>query len=335
MIKSLEEDNKTLDTYHLSLITISMDSFKIAIDELSRLMELFEGAEKDNFEKAINIILNRTGRVIVCGLGKSGLVGQKISATFSSTGVPSIFIHATEAYHGDLGSVLEGDVVILISYSGETDEVIRLIPVLKQRNIKIISIVGNMESSLAKNSDAALYAGVTREACPNNLAPTTSCITTLAVGDAIAVSIMEKTGFEAEDFAKNHPGGSLGKRLLTKVSDVMRIEDLPIVSPSDSIADVIMTITKARMGIAIVIHKDNLEGVITDGDLRRMMLKTDNLKGLQASDIMSHSPHTVNKNMNLFDAEETMLENKVTSLVVTDGTKKVCGLLEIYDKGET
>ena len=286
----------------------------------------------NEFEKAVDIIQNTKGKVVIVGLGKSGLLGSKMAATFASTGTPSFFMHATEAYHGDIGMVTEGDSVILISYSGETDEVIRLIPIFNERGIKIISIVGDANSTLAKHSDATLLVTVEREACPHNLAPTTSSLTTLAMGDALAITLMKRNNFQKEDFAKNHPGGSLGRRLLTKVKDVMHKLPLPIVSENSDIREVICCMTEGRMGIAIVQEGRELKGVITDGDLRRMLLKADKLDGIKASDIMTKKPEIINENKNLYDAEKIMLEKKITVLLVCNDNSDIVGLLQIYAK---
>jgi len=283
----------------------------------------------EEFETAVSLILNTKGKIIVVGLGKSGLLGTKIAATFSSTGTPSSFMHATEAYHGDIGMVTRIDSVILISYSGETDEVIRLIPILEERGVKIISIVGEKNSTLARHSNSALIVKVEREACPHNLAPTTSCLTTIAMGDALAIALMEKRKFKEEDFARNHPGGSLGKRLLTKVKNVMK-KQLPMVSENSDIREVILTMTEGRMGIAIVTENNKLKGVVTDGDLRRMLLKVGSIDNINASDIMTKNPLTINENINLYDAEEIMLEKKITVLIATDDNGDISGLLQIY-----
>ncbi len=226
--------------------------------------------------------------------------------------------------------VESGDSVILISYSGETDEVIRLIPIFNERGIKIISIVGVEKSTLAKFSDATLLVTVEREACPHNLAPTTSSITTLAMGDALAVTLMERANFQKEDFAKNHPGGSLGRRLLTKVKDVMHKLPLPIVAENTGIREVICEMTEGRMGIAIVQEGAELKGVITDGDLRRMLLKADSLDDIKASDIMSKNPEIISENKNLYDAEKVMIDKKITVLLVCNDNSDIVGLLQIY-----
>ena len=302
------------------------NTFLLGAEALKNLADSLD----NEFEKAIDIIQNTDGKVVVVGLGKSGLLGSKMAATFASTGTPSFFMHATEAYHGDIGMVESGDSVILISYSGETDEVIRLIPIFNERGIKIISIVGVEKSTLAKFSDATLLVTVEREACPHNLAPTTSSITTLAMGDALAVTLMERANFQKEDFAKNHPGGSLGRRLLTKVKDVMHKLPLPIVAENTGIREVICEMTEGRMGIAIVQEGAELKGVITDGDLRRMLLKADSLDDIKASDIMSKNPEIISENKNLYDAEKVMIDKKITVLLVCNDNSDIVGLLQIY-----
>ncbi len=238
------------------------DTYKAAIDRLV-------GHLDSQFDHAVDLILASSGQVIVCGMGKSGLFGQKISSTLASTGTPSIFLHPAEAIHGDLGRVRANDVLLLISNSGETEEIISLLPAFERIGITGIAFTGNMNSSLARHCDIVLDISVDREACPLNLAPTTSGLTSLVMGDALAIALMEKRGFKVEDFAATHPGGALGKRLLTRVSDQMITENLPFVDGSESMSSAIVTMTEGRLGIALVGTPDHLEGIITDGDLRR------------------------------------------------------------------
>ena len=276
------------------------------------------------------MILSAQGSVIVCGMGKSGLVGRKISATLSSTGTPSVFLHPAEAMHGDLGIVRTGDVMILISYSGETEEIVRLLPALRRLEVKIIAIVGQVNSSLGKAASICLDAAVDKEACPLNLAPTTSTLTTLVLGDALAILLMQERGFKSVDFAATHPGGKLGKKLLNTVGDVMRTHDLPFVRPDTPMIDVILAMTEGRLGLALVGEADNLLGIITDGDLRRMLVEGGNLAESIASQIMNPAPQTISSATALGDAEEVMADARIQCLVVTDTDGMVAGVIQIF-----
>ena len=269
--------------------------------------------------------------LIIAGMGKSGLIGKKMAATFASTGTPSFFLHPAEAFHGDLGMVTKGDLIILISYSGETEEVIRLIPYLKQLDVTLISFVGKMESTLALHSDVALDVSVEREACPNNLAPTNSTLATLAMGDAWAVTLIRERDFRAHDFARFHPGGSLGRRLLTRVKDVMHGQALPAVGPDESVQDPLIVMTEGRLGMLLVMDGTELLGIVTDGDLRRALQKHGNLRDVKVSDIMSADPMTIYENAMVVDAEERMKAHKVKALVVLNDHNHVTGILEIFD----
>jgi arabinose-5-phosphate isomerase len=282
------------------------------------------------FQRAVELILACPGRVVICGMGKSGLIGKKFAATFASTGTPSFFLHPGEAFHGDLGMLKPSDVVILISYSGETEEVIKLIPSLNAFGNIIIAMAGNGKSTLAKNSDVFLDVSVEREVCPNNLAPTTSTLATMAMGDALAVALIKARNFQPMDFARFHPGGSLGRRLLTRVRDVMRT-NLPRVAPDSSVRECLFTMTSGRMGLALIMKETKLEGIITDGDLRRALLKDPQMLEKPVSVFMTRSPVTIDAETNLAQAEAFMLERKVRALVVTEGGEKVCGVMEIFD----
>lgn len=283
-----------------------------------------------NFDTAVNTILKSKGRVIVSGVGKSGIVGKKISATLASTGTPSVFLHPTEAFHGDLGMVHKNDVLILISYSGETEELLQIIPFLKNNGNQVIAITGGLSSTLAVNSHATLNVKVYKEACPLALAPTSSTTATLAMGDALAVALMEARKFKAEDFARYHPGGSLGRKLLTTVEHVMRTEQLPLVTSFSNTSEVITAMTKGRLGLAIVHQNKTVKGIITDGDLRRSMEKhRQNFFSLKAADIMTQNPKTVSKEMKMAEAEELMNEYKITSLLVTK-KGKIEGVVQLY-----
>lgn len=284
----------------------------------------------ESFDRAVGMILDTQGRIIVSGMGKSGIIGKKIAATLASTGTPSFTVHPAEAYHGDLGMFTKKDVAILISYSGETEEVIRLIPSLRHFGVKTIALVGNPTSTLGRNSDVVLDVSVEREACPNNLAPTTSTTVALAMGDALAVALIEQRDFQPQDFAAFHPGGSLGRRLLTRVKDVMHTE-LPICSPLDSLKNVIMVITQKGLGIAVVVDKGEVRGVITDGDLRRALFNNNKLEGLTATNAMTSNPLTVNELEMFADAENIMLKANVTSLLVVGEDGVLRGVLKLQD----
>ncbi len=284
-----------------------------------------------DFTAAIDMILGTAGHVVVCGMGKSGLIGRKIAATLASTGTPSLFLHPAEAIHGDLGMVRAGDVVILISNSGETEEIVRLLPALQRLDAQIIALTAVGTSSMARAARIVLDISVDREACPLNLAPTTSSLNTLVIGDAIAVALMEARGFEAADFAMTHPGGSLGRRLLTRVRDAMRSDELPFVSPEASMQDVILKMTEGRLGMALVGSADHLVGIITDGDLRRLLVQGADLSVTMAGQVASASPLTIDGDQLMADAEARMQESKVQCLVVTDADGHVEGVVQIFE----
>ena len=300
--------------------------FEIEAKSLTDLSKQLDG----NFDLAIEAILKTKGRLVVSGVGKSGLIGRKISATFASTGTPSFFMHPVEAFHGDLGVVKKEDIFIGISYSGETEELLKLIPFIKANKIKFIGISGNPKSTLALNSDFHLNVKVYKEACPLELAPTSSTTATLAMGDALAVALMKARDFQPKDFAQFHPGGSLGKKLLTTVESCMFKKELPVVKLNDGIKQVINTMSSGRLGLAIVIDKNIIKGIITDGDLRRAMDKfTAKLFDMNASQIMTSNPRVISKNMMMAEAEELMNNHKITSLLVGD-KGKLQGIVQIY-----
>ena len=289
-----------------------------------------ENGLDERFEQSVNVISQTGQHVIICGMGKSGLVGRKIAATLSSTGTAALFLHPAEAIHGDLGMVREKSVVILISHSGETEEVVKLLPALRRLDTKIIALVGSLDSTLAKASNIVLDASIDKEACPLNLAPTTSTLTTLVMGDALAIALMNRSGFKPEDFAANHPGGMLGMRLLSRVKDRMVQKELPLVKPNMPMSEVIVRMTEARLGLALV-HKDNLlRGIITDGDLRRMLVLGTNLSSTLAGDVMNESPLTIREDEMMVVAEQKMLEARVQSLVVVDKKGHINGVVQIY-----
>lgn len=299
-------------------------SYKLAIERLEKMLG-------DDFKSAVNVMQNTSEHIIVCGMGKSGLVGRKISSTLASTGTPSIFLHPAEAIHGDLGKVQKKSVVLLISYSGETGEILALIPALKRLNVTIIALTGVIQSTLASIADIVLDMSVDREACPLNLAPTTSTMITMVLGDALAVSLMELKDFKQEDFALTHPGGSLGKRLLSSVKDEMKQNNLPFVNQESSVQDVLIKMTEGRLGLALVGSKEHLYGVITDGDIRRALIDNQNFSNLKAKDLMNENPLTAIETDNLQIAEKRMREAKVQCLVVKNHIKEIVGVIQIFE----
>ncbi|HIW98175.1 MAG TPA: KpsF/GutQ family sugar-phosphate isomerase [Candidatus Tidjanibacter gallistercoris] len=295
-------------------------------------VEALAGQLTEDFEKAVRAILATHGKVIVTGMGKSGLVGRKIAATLASTGTPSFFLHPGEAYHGDLGMIEPGDIVLALSNSGQTDEVLRLIPYLQDNGNTVIAMTGNAASTLARNSTYHLDVSVKSEACPLSLAPTCSTTAQLAMGDALAVALMNERGFRAEDFARFHPGGSLGRRLLTRVGDVMRSEHLPTAAPSSKLGEVIITISDARMGVAVIMDGERIAGIVTDGDVRRAMLQYGaRFFDITAGEIMTRTPKVTRVSDRLTDAEQLMQDNKIHSLIVVDDKGALAGIVELYD----
>lgn len=285
----------------------------------------------DDFSHAVEHVLASTGKVIICGMGKSGQIGQKIAATLASTGTASFFMHPAEAIHGDLGMVSANDVFVAISNSGETDEVIRLIPFLHENGNCIIAITGKPNSTLAVNSNYHLNVCVEKEACPLQLAPTSSTTAALAMGDAFAVAIMVSRKFQPENFAKFHPGGSLGRKLLTKVKDVMRVLDLPFVRIDASISEIIKQISSARLGMTMVGDKDNFLGIITDGDIRRFLeIQGEKFHLLSAADMMTKNPKNISPSEKILPAIEKMNLSNITVLPVLE-QNKVVGVLHLYD----
>ena len=271
----------------------------------------------DEFVTAVTYIINSKGRVVITGIGKSAIIANKIVATMNSTGTPAIFMHAADAIHGDLGIIQADDVVICISKSGNTHEIKVLVPLLKRGNNKLIAITSNKNSVLAQAADSVLYAYVEKEACPNNLAPTTSTTAQLVLGDALAVCLLEMKHFGSEDFAKYHPGGALGKRLYLKVSDIVGNNQKPEVSVQTEVKQVIVEISAKMLGATAVIDNGNIVGIVTDGDIRRMLSKTDDIRGLTAKDIMSLNPKTIDRDCLAIDALSLMEKNKITQLLVT------------------
>ena len=284
-----------------------------------------------DFETAIKIIQQSQGRVVVVGMGKSGIIGHKIAATLASTGTPSFFVHPGEAFHGDLGMIRPMDVALLISNSGETEEVIRLLSFLEYQGNPVIAMTGNLDSTLARHAGTVLDISVHREACNNNLAPTSSTTATLVMGDALAITLSTLKNFQPEDFARFHPGGNLGRRLLTKVKDVMHSRSLPVCSPEATFRQVVHTMTQGRLGVALIMDNQQLHGIITDGDVRRTLEKHDNPLSLLAAEVMTASPKTIHEDERFSVAEERMQQDKINALVVTNSEKSVTGILQIYD----
>ena len=284
-----------------------------------------------NFENAVKFIYNSKGRVIVTGIGKSANIAAKIVATFNSTGTPAIFMHAADAIHGDLGSVLEHDVVICISKSGNTPEIKVLVPLIKNYGNKIIAITGNIDSFLGKNADFTLNTFVEKEACPNNLAPTTSTTAQLVMGDALAICLLELKEFSSTDFAKYHPGGALGKRLYLRVSDLIVNNELPQVSQNESIVKVIVEISEKRLGVTAVVENSKIIGIITDGDIRRMLTKSTEINHLTAKDIMSKNPKTIQEDAMAIEALERMETNSITQILVTNHDNNYKGVVHLHD----
>ena len=285
----------------------------------------------DDFVTAVEKILEGKGRVIVTGIGKSAIIAQKIVATFNSTGTPASFMHASDAVHGDLGMIQQNDIVICISKSGNTPEIKVLTPLLKNAGNLLIGMVGQLESQLAQQADLVLNTSVDKEACPNNLAPTTSTTAQLAMGDALAISLLTARNFEPGDFARFHPGGSLGKKLYLKVSEIAKRNAKPSVTPDAPIKEVIIAISKNRLGVVVVIDKDQqIKGNITDGDIRRMLEKYSDLTDISAGEIMNSNPKTVDKDTLAATAFELIREYNITQLLVTDA-KQYFGIVHLHD----
>ena len=298
--------------------------------EAGSIMELREFID-DSFVEVVSLLDKMKGRLVVSGIGKSAIIGQKIVATLNSTGTPSIFMHAADAIHGDLGMVQQDDVVMIISKSGESPEIKVLITLIKNLGNKLIAMVGNLDATLALGADMVLNTTVSQEACPNNLAPTSSTTAQLAMGDALAVCLMEVKGFSSSDFAKFHPGGSLGKKLYLRVSDLSKLNERPAVNQNSSIKDVIVEITRKRLGLTAVLDEEGmLTGVITDGDLRRMLEKGNDIIYTTAKDIMGIHPKTIEGDALAVDALDRMRKNNITQLIVTED-KHYAGVIHLHD----
>ena len=308
-----------------------ISSAKVLLTAYRKALVGLEDGLGEEFAKAVDLMQGSAGHVVVCGMGKSGIIGRKISSSLASTGTPSLFLHPAEAIHGDLGMVRRGDVVLLISYSGSTEEIVRLLPAFSRLDARLIVLTGNPHSMIAEAAEITLDISVDREACPLNLAPTTSSLNSLVLGDALAVALMEARGFAETDFANTHPGGTLGRRLLMRVRDKMCTENLPFVDPKASVQDALMVMTEGRLGLALVGNADNLVGVITDGDLRRLLVKRVDIAVTAVSDVASPMPLTIGPDELMDAAEAKMLESRVQCLVVVNDVGHVDGVIQVFE----
>lgn len=289
------------------------------------------GQLDENFENAVNLILNCSGKVVVTGVGKSGHIANKIAATLSSTGTPAFFMNPLDAFHGDLGMVSDGDVVIMISYSGQTDELLRLLPYFQHRKLPIIGISGNRDSLLAKNSVSHICVSVEHEACPLNLAPTSSTTATLALGDALACALIEVRHFKANDFAEFHPGGSLGRRLLTKAGDVMRKDNLPVIPPTMHLGEAILHVSDGKLGLCVIMDGERICGIITDGDIRRAMQNIrERFFETEVQEVMTKNPKCVKPDMKIALIQKMMHNYKIHAVLVVDEQKKLLGIVDSF-----
>ncbi|MDA9125783.1 KpsF/GutQ family sugar-phosphate isomerase [Flavobacteriaceae bacterium] len=309
-----------------SILTLAKKTIAIESLAISQLANFID----DTFAEAVDLIFNSKGRVIITGIGKSAIIANKIVATLNSTGTPSVFMHAADAIHGDLGLILPDDIVICISKSGNTPEIKALIPFLKNAGNPLIAITGNSKSMLADQANFVFNSYVEKEACPINLAPTTSTTAQLVIGDALAVCLLELRGFTKNDFAKYHPGGALGKKLFLRVRDILAQNEIPNVSPDASIKKVIVEISEKRLGVTAVTSNKKIDGIITDGDLRRMLAKTDDFSQLSAKDIMSEKPKSISIDAMAIEAMEIMDTNEISQLLVED-RGHYAGVIHIHD----
>lgn len=299
-------------------------------DEAEALLELIPQLD-ENFDKAVTMIYNCKGKVIVTGVGKSGNIGAKIAATLASTGTPAFFINPLDVFHGDLGVMTPDDVVLALSNSGQTDELLRFIPIVLHMNVPLVSMTGNSESLLAKYSNAHIKVWVKKEACPLNLAPTSSTTAALAMGDALAIALMEMRGFKPTDFAQFHPGGELGKRLLTTAKDVMRSNDLPIIPPEMHLGEAIIHVSKGKLGLGVAIVDDKIVGLITDGDIRRAMEKWQaDFFDKTVGDLMTRTPKCVSPTTKITEIQRIMHKHKIHTVLVTDTKKHLLGVVDHY-----
>jgi arabinose-5-phosphate isomerase len=309
-----------------SIIETAIATLKLESDAILNLVQHIN----DDFEKVVQAILKSQGRVIVTGIGKSAIIAQKIVATFNSTGTPAIFMHAADAVHGDLGMIQTHDIVICLSKSGNTPEIKLLAPLLKQSGNLLIGMLGAVESDLAKQADLILNTSVEKEACPHNLAPTTSTTAQLAMGDALAICLLEAREFNTQDFARYHPGGSLGKRLYLKTGDLAVKNEKPVIAPQASVKDAIIEISKNRLGAVVVIADEKVKGIITDGDIRRMLEVHTNIENIKAEDLMNTNPKKIDKDELALLALELIKKNNITQLLVMDGDAYY-GIIHLHD----
>jgi arabinose-5-phosphate isomerase len=309
-----------------SILNTAKKTIDLQRDAIANLSNLLN----EDFAKAVQLIYKSKGRVIITGIGKSAIIANKVVATLNSTGTPSIFMHAADAIHGDLGLILKDDIVICISKSGNTPEIKVLVPLIKSGKNKMIAITGNENSYLGQQADYILNAYVEQEACPNNLAPTTSTTAQLVMGDALAVCLLELRGFSSKDFAKYHPGGALGKRLYLRVSDLSSVNQKPQVGPNTNIKEIIVEITEKMLGVAAVVEDKKIVGIITDGDLRRMLTKSDSFLNFTAKDIMSTNPKRIDENAMAIDAMELMEAHGISQLLV-ENNGDYAGVVHLHD----
>jgi arabinose-5-phosphate isomerase len=306
----------------------AIDTIELEAAAIDNLKNYIDAA----FEKAVDIIYKAAGRVVITGIGKSAIIAQKIVATLNSTGTASLFMHAADAIHGDMGMIQKDDVVMIVSKSGESEEIKVLVPLIKNSGNKIIAIAGNNVSFLAKSADVFLNTTVSGEACPNNLAPTTSTTAQLVMGDALAVCLMQLKGFDSDDFAKFHPGGNLGKRLYLRVDDIYKMNQRPVVKKDVAFKDIIIEISKGRLGATVVLDESNkITGIITDGDIRRLLEKTDDIKGLSAADISISNPKQILNSALAVEALEKMNASSINQLVVVDKENNYLGFIHLHD----
>ena len=311
---------------HQQIIASAQKTITIEQEAIAHLKSLIDL----EFAQAVAAIYNSDGRVIITGIGKSAIIAQKIVATLNSTGTPSIFMHAADAIHGDLGTIQINDIVICISKSGNTPEIKVLVPLIKNTDNTLIAITSNRDSFLGTEADFVLHAFAKEEACPNNLAPTTSTTAQLVIGDAVAVALLDLKGFSSKDFAKYHPGGALGKKLYLRVSDLTKMHDKPQVTPEASIKEVIVEISEKRLGVTAVVEEGTIVGIITDGDLRRMLAKNDSLVGLTAANIMSAAPKTIDNDAMAIAAKEVLEINGISQLIAVENGQ-YAGVVHIHD----
>ncbi len=314
-------------------VMLAATTLQIEADALNHLRQRLQAEDAAAFAQAVDMLLSCNGRVVVSGIGKSGHIGRKIAATFASTGTPSFFVHPAEAAHGDLGMITPQDVFIAISYSGEAAELMSIVPIIKRLGVKLIAMTGKPQSSLAQIADAHLNLHVEKEACPLNLAPTASTTVTLALGDALAVAVLDARGFREEDFARSHPGGALGRRLLTHVRDVMRTGDaIPSVTPDTKLTSALLEITKKGMAMTAVVNAENqIIGVFTDGDLRRMMETVQDFTQISIADVMHSNPRRIRPDQLAVEAVEIMETYRINQLLVADADGRLVGALHIHD----